>query len=115
MNAERRYFAISIKHTEYKWKFGMPCVLWGWHRTEDDEPRCFAGYTIYPEKAEYYAIGEMRERGYGTEIKDDEPVSMSIDLCKKWRAYDTVLVEAEQYIAYCKMAGLAIEPPKEET
>lgn len=114
MNAERKYVAISIKHTEYKWKFGMPCTLWGWHCTEDDETRCFAGYTIYLEKAERYAIGEMRKHGYGTEIKDDEAVPMSIDLCKKWKAYDTVLVDAEQYYHYCMMAGLAIEPPKEE-
>ena len=25
--SERKYLAISIKHTEYKWKFGNECVL----------------------------------------------------------------------------------------
>ena len=28
-NTERNLLAVSIKHTEYRWKFGMPCVLWG--------------------------------------------------------------------------------------
>ena len=49
---ERKYLAISIKHTEYGWKFGKPCVLWGYKQTKDDEKRCFADYTQYPEKAE---------------------------------------------------------------
>lgn len=35
-NTERNLLAVSIKHTEYRWKFGMPCVLWG-QRTKDDE------------------------------------------------------------------------------
>ncbi len=37
---ERKYLAISIKHTEHGWKFGKPCVLWGYKRTADDEKRC---------------------------------------------------------------------------
>lgn len=109
MNAERKYVAISIKHTEHRWKFGMPCVLWGWKHTKDDEPRCFAGYTEYISKAERYALGEFREHGYGSVILDKAPVQMTIDLCKKWKAYDTVLVDAEQYYHYCKMAGLPAE------
>ena len=36
MNANRKYVAVSIKHTEYRWKFGMPCCLWGFHQTADD-------------------------------------------------------------------------------
>ena len=35
---ERNLVAVSIKHTEYRWKFGKPCILWG-HRTKDDEKR----------------------------------------------------------------------------
>lgn len=34
--SERNLVAVSIKHTEYRWKFGKPCILWG-HRTKDDE------------------------------------------------------------------------------
>lgn len=36
--SERNLVAVSIKHTEFRWKFGMPCWLWG-HRTKDDEKR----------------------------------------------------------------------------
>lgn len=42
----RKYIAISIKHTEYRWKYGKPCTLWGCCRTADDEKRCFSGYTL---------------------------------------------------------------------
>ena len=114
MNNNRRYVAVSIKHTEYRWKFGMPCWLWGFHQTADDEPRCFASYTQYPNKAERYALGDFKKHGYGACIKDDEPVKLSIDFCKKWKKYDTVLVDADQYEAYCKVADLPLEPPKEE-
>lgn len=106
MNADRKYVAISIKHTEYRWKFGMPCTLWGWKQTADEEPRCFSDYTLYWAKAERYALGDFKRHGYGVDIKDDEPVPMSINLCKKWRNYDTVLVDAEQYYHYCKMSGI---------
>ena len=50
--AERNLVAVSIKHTEYKWKFGDPLCLWGYKRTNDEEERCFAGYTLYPNVAE---------------------------------------------------------------
>ena len=111
MSEDRKYVAISIKHTEYKWKFGMPCTLWGWHQTEDNEPRNFGGYTIYPSKAERYAIGDFKKHGYPDGIiKDDEPVRMTTDLCKKWKKYDTVLVDAEHYINYCKYSELPICP-----
>lgn len=36
----------------------------------------------------------------------------SVDFCKKWKEYDTVLVDAEQYEAYCRIADLPLEPPK---
>ena len=114
MNDNRRYVAISIKHTEYRWKFGMPCWLWGFHQTEDNEPRCFADYTQYLNKAERYALGDFKEHGYGAIVKDDEPVKLSVDFCKKWKKFDTVLVDAEEYAFYCAMLDLPIEPPKEE-
>jgi hypothetical protein len=49
--SERNLVAVSVKHTMYRWKFGMPVVLWG-HRTEDNERRSFGGYTPYPNNAE---------------------------------------------------------------
>ena len=38
MASERNLVAVSVKHTEYRWKFGMPCILWG-HRTKDEEKK----------------------------------------------------------------------------
>lgn len=65
MNNERNLLAISIKHTEHRWKFGKPCVLWG-SRTQDGEKRSFGGYTIFPKKAELYSLSEWQNSGYGT-------------------------------------------------
>lgn len=110
----RRYIAVSIKHTMHGWKFGKPLTLWGWKRTEDNEKRCFAGYTEYPAKCERYSLGDFQKHGYTIgDIKDDEPVPLSIDLCRKWKNYDTVLLDEEQVIGYYKCASLQIEPPKE--
>ena len=111
---ERRYLAISIKHTAYRWKFGKPCVLWGYKQTKDDEKRCFADYTQYPNKAEVYSLQDWLNSGYGSIIKMDEPVHMEVGLCTKWKKYDTVLIDKDEYIGYCKMACLPIEPPSEK-
>lgn len=107
---DRKYVAVSIKHTEHKWRFGKSCVLWGYRHTSDDEPRCFSGYTSYLKYAERYSIGDFKKKGYGGIVKDNKPVPMSADLCSKWRGYDSVLVDAEEYYNYCKMSGLAVEP-----
>lgn len=106
MNSGRKYVAVSVKHTEHGWKFGKPCVLWGYKHTSDDEKRCFADYTEYFNKAERYALGDFSAHGYGDDIKDEEPVPMSIDFCSRWRNYDTVLVEEDIYRAYCQIAGI---------
>lgn len=113
---ERNLVAISIKHTIYKWKFGKPCILWG-HRTKDEEKRSFGGYTIYPNHAEVYSLEDWAKSGYANAewMKVDEPVHMSIDFCKKYKKYDTVIVPMEEYIGYCKMAELALDEPKEES
>ena len=106
---ERNLLAVSIKHTEYRWKFGMPCVLWG-HRTKGEERRSFGGYTLYPKNAELYSLDEWQKSGYGGDVcKVDEPVKMEIGFCKKWAKYDTVLVRYEDYITYCRAAGLKEE------
>lgn len=109
----RNLVAISIKHTQYKWKFGMPCWLWG-HRTKDEEKRCYAGYTQFPHNAEIYSLKEWQESGYGWNdiCKVDKPVSMEIGFCKKYKKYDTVLVPYEQYEAYCKMCNLPLVRPE---
>lgn len=111
----RNLVAVSIKHTEYRWKFGMPCWLWG-RRTKDDEKRSFSGYTEYPNQAEIYSLQEWQDSGYGTcdICKVDEPVHMEFGFCKKWKKYDTVLVPIEKYISYCKCAGLPLNKPMEE-
>lgn len=106
----RKYIAVSVKHTEYKWRFGKLCVLWGYKQTDDDSPRCFSDYTEYLDKAERYALGDFKKHGYDDMIKDDEPVPMSVDFCKKWKNYDTVLVDAEQYYHYCMLAGIPVSP-----
>lgn len=111
--AERNLLAVSIKHTEYKWKFGKPCILWG-HRTKDDEKRSFGGYTEFPNCAELYSLEDWKNSGYSNSewMKIDEPVHMCIDFCKKYKKYDTVLVPAKEYISYCMMAGLPLDRPK---
>jgi hypothetical protein len=110
---ERNLVAVSIKHTIYGWKFGMPCWLWGC-RTKDEEERSFAGYTQFPNNAEAYSLEERQKSGYGAGdvCKVDEPVQMCIDFCKKYKMYDTVLVPLEQYIKYCECANLPLDKPK---
>lgn len=103
---DRRYVAISIKHTMHGWKFGMPCVLWGHKQTADNEKRCFSGYTTHLSQAERYAIGEFEEHGYSADTVKPEPVPMSLAFCKRWKDYDTVLVDAEEYAAYCKFSKI---------
>ena len=112
---ERNLVAVSIKHTMYKWKFGMPCVLWG-HRTADEEKRSFGGYTQYPNHAELYSLEDWEKSGYAkTEwMKTDEQVHLCIDFCKKYKKFDTVLVPFEEYVGYCKFACLPLDMPKEE-
>lgn len=112
--AERDLVAVSIKHTEWKWKFGMPCWLWG-RRTKDDEERSFAGYTQYPNNAEVYSLEDWAKSGYTNSdcMKLDEPVQMCIGFCKKYKQYDTVLVPLEQYLLYCQGAGLPLDRPGE--
>lgn len=116
MNGDRRYIAVSIKHSEYRWKFGDPLVMWGYHRTADDEERCFADYTIYPDKAERYALGDFTAHGYnqyGAEIvKEDKPVKIEYGFCRKWKEWDTVLVDEEDIYTYYRAASLPMEVRK---
>ena len=107
---ERKYFSISVKHTAFRrWKFGKPCVLWGHNSTEDDE-RCFFGYTEYPNQAKLYSLEEWKNQECSEWIKT-EPVKMCVDFCEKYKNYDTVLVDAETYLAYCLGANLPLNNP----
>ena len=103
---ERKYIAISIKHTGEKWKPGKPCVLWGYKRTRDNEKRCFGGYTERLENAELYAVDDMYNHGYAEDIIKREPVKMCADLCRKYGQYDTVLMLESDYQKYCEVFGL---------
>ena len=111
--SERNLVAVSIKHTEYRWKFGMPMWLWG-HRTKDDGKRSFSGYTQYPNNAEVYSLEDWAKSGYNNceWMKLDEPVHLSVDFCKKYKQYDTVLVPLDEYIGYCKCACLPLDRPE---
>lgn len=108
----RRYVAVSIKHTEYKWQLGKPLVFWGYHRTEDDEPRCFCGYTMYLDNAERYALGDFRKKGY-IDVLDENSVPLSIDFRKKWKKYDTVLLDEADAYSYYRLLGLPMKPEDE--
>ena len=97
---ERKYYAVSIKHSMYD-KIRGKYVLWGWNGpTADDQERCFGGYTHEPDRAEIYSLSDFQKSGYGTYIKFDEPVPVGFDLCKKYKKFDTVLVNAEKYNQY---------------
>ena len=96
---ERKYVAISIKHS----RSFNDLVLWG-TRTEDSEDRCFSGYSNFinskGEKCELYSLEEFREKyGHGV-CKTDEPVTMSKDILRKYKTYDTVLVDEKEYIDF---------------
>jgi hypothetical protein len=113
--SERNLVAVSVKHTMYRWKFGMPVVLWG-HRTEDNERRSFGGYTPYPNNAEVYSLEDWANSGYNNSewMKIDEPVKLCPNFCKKYKKFDTVLVQLEDIINYYKVAYLALDRQQEE-
>ena len=102
----RAYFAVSVKHSAYKWRFGKPLTLWGYKRTADGEPRCFGGYTLNPDCAELYAPGDFEDHGYTADIVKPEPVNLEPDFCRKYRDFDTVLVPAKDIYDYWRLCGL---------
>lgn len=95
--SERKYIAISLKHSDGYYPF----VLWGYHRTQDDEERCFAGYTEDINNAELYTIEEFKE-AYGNElgIYKYNPLTVDelmTDFKKLKKQYDTVFVSETEY------------------
>lgn len=108
---ERKYIAISIKHSIYESKrLGGCMVLWGGYRTKDDEARCFSGYTANPQKCEIYSLADFQNSYGNGYIKCDEPVKMTLDICKRYKKFDTVVVAQDEYLNYFKLLG--IESPE---
>lgn len=96
---DRKYIAISIKHSNSI----NNLVLWG-SRTQDNEERCFSGYSDFArnngKKCELYSLEEFRNK-YGNGVcKTDEAVHMSNNILKKYKKYDTVLVEEKEYMDF---------------
>ena len=111
---QRAYFAVSIKHSAHKWRFGMPLMLWGYKHTEDDETRCFCGYTLDPDCAEWYALGDFELHGYAADVVKSAPVKLELDFCRKYKAFDTVLVPAKDIYDYWRLCGLLHATEDEE-
>lgn len=115
--SNREYYAVSIKHSEHGWKFGMPLYLWG-SRTKDEEKRSYAGYTRNPNEAELYSLEEFCEK-YPERIYPwmlNKPVKIEIGFCKKYRKFDTVLVDKGYVDTYYKTCGLySYAEPDEES
>ena len=104
--SDRRFIAISIKHSQRGLQ-NYPCeprngayTLWGYGPTQDNEKRCFSGYTGNADKCEIYSLEDFQEHYGNGYIKCDEPVKMCPDLCRKYKKFDTVLVDADEYRRY---------------
>jgi hypothetical protein len=106
MNTDRKYIAISIKHSAHS----KSPVLWGSRgKSANGEMRCFSDYTTDINKAELYSIEDF-QKAYGKAIdwiKCDEPVKMCFDYVKRYKSHDTVLVdesELRNFLGFCKEA-----------
>jgi len=95
---ERRYVAISIKHSIYD-KSKIP-VLWGNGRTSNGEKRSFSHYCNNIDRCELYSLNDFLNSYGNSYIKCDEPVKMCFDYKKKYKNYDTVLVDIEELKQY---------------
>lgn len=105
VSPERKYIAISIKHSLPARGVIMnaPLVLWG-HRTEDNASRrSFGGYTTDPSKCELYTLEEWRTQGGYEGFIDSTPVSMNLSLFRNYKKRDTVLVLYEDYMNYYRL------------
>jgi len=98
---ERKYIAISIKHSICDKSRRL--TLWGWKRTKDEESRCFSDYTRDINKCELYSLKDFQSKYGNSYIKCDESVKMCFELCKKYKKYDTVLVGLEDYQEYLEL------------
>lgn len=90
--AERKYIAISIKHSTKD-----DIQYWG-NLTTDSEERCFSGYTSFLDKCEKYTLEEF---WFNYPRKDNYPFVTDIksfnQFWKENKNVDTVLVEIEEW------------------
>jgi len=96
---ERKYIAISIKHSN-----GCRFTLWGCERTQNTQKRCFSGYvgTMDYDKCEIYSLEDFRAHYGNGIIKCDAPVPLERNIVKVWQDHDTVLVDYEEYKSFLR-------------
>lgn len=99
VSSDRKYVAVSIKHSVND-KETSKFILWGDKRTLDDKSRCFSGYTQNFDKCELYTLEDFQNTYGNGYIKCDEPVKVTFNLCKKYKSFDTVLVDKDEYKKY---------------
>ena len=85
--------------------------MWGDHITDDDEPRCFGGYTTNLDHAERYAVGDFERHCPGAPegVFRPDPAPLNINFMKDNWKWDTVLVDAELMQHYCIAAELPMK------
>lgn len=100
---ERKYIAISVKHSNTIYDL----TLWGYQRTEDGEKRCFAGYVNNDriDTCELYSLKDFQEKYGNGVIKCDEPIHITTKVLKKFKNYDTVLADIEEYKQFLSFIG----------
>lgn len=106
---ERRYVAISIKHSSNDTKF----AFLGSQRTKDDERRWFLGYTYDPYNCELYSLSDWDK--HKPWFKHDVPVDIfqndtKKEFCNRWKEFNTVLVDFDDLIANALYVGVEITP-----
>ncbi|WP_159639130.1 hypothetical protein [Erysipelothrix anatis] len=58
---QRKYVAVDIEKRHWKTN-ELTLMLWGVKRTENDEERCYSGYTRDINQCEIYSIKEFAEK-----------------------------------------------------
>lgn len=97
MNKDRKYLAVSIKHSYVDWKTKEQVLyFWGYKRTQDNEPRCFCDYTLDPDQAELYSLDDWKKYIDSSWMKIVASVPLVPDCRKVYRDYDTVLIEFDE-------------------
>lgn len=83
---ERKYITVSMKHSS-KDSF----LYWGYKRTQDNEDRCYSGYTAILDKGELYSKEEFFKK-YKPYPVIDEKITSILAFRKKYKDYDAILV-----------------------
>lgn len=111
---ERKYFVLSLKHL-YPWKFGETLCLWGSKRTNDNEDRCYGGYSGDIQRAELYSSEEFLK--YYERCTKKEPLTALIpsELKALKKVFDCVLIPKDVVERYYKDCGLITEHESTES